>query len=211
VADNYQDIGSNTEIFPFDFNWATPPKRKVAIERYLHQKPATVDTLEEKTTETPMTFQGSVMLDSKQAYYNALDFIHNRIGKTQRFWVHHPAHFIDLKEATGLGGYVMTCIPNEFYLHVQGYERVYILTDSGDIISNKVIEATYDELAEEMVLTVNSPWDRAVEIDEYQVIGLLLLVRFDMNTFKLKMHNASLFQMDFTFHELVREYEDSDL
>lgn len=211
MADSYQDIGINTEVFPFEFNWATQPKRKISIERFLHQKPGTVDTLEQKTNDTPMTFQGSIMLDSKQAYYNALQFIHDRRGKTQRFWVRHPAHILDLTEATGLGGYVMTCVPNEYYLHVQGYERLYILENSGDIISNKLIEATYDDLAGEMVLTVNSPWDRAVQVTGYQIIGLLLLARFDMNTFKVKMHNPQLFQMDFTFYELVREYDDSDL
>lgn len=207
MADNLLGLGSEP-IFPLSLNWVTNPRTGMILSRNILQKRGTVQLLGSFTDLVPQNFQASYLLFNKEDEYNFLEFIHNQRGKNKRFWIFHPKQSFILKEIASLGSSVLICYPNRAYSSYQGFERIWIGMENGDLISREIFSVTHDDLVGEMTLSFTDPLDREITLTNYYGIGRVLLVRFEEDEFSCKIQTDTVSQIDLNFYELVKEYSE---
>lgn len=205
MADSYLDIDiANEYIFPLSINWLRQPTNAFVITRYLQTFPGTSQQINTLNEQTPITFEGTFSIYNKSDEYDLVSFIHERIGRVGRFWIPYPKQLFRLYEKASVGATSLSCVLNGADLSYQGYERVYILMKTGDIITRKVDSVTNDGI--KISLNLHQPIDRDIELDNYIQIGRFLLARFDSDKFDLEIETNNVFEYASRFVELVKEY-----
>ena len=207
MADDLLNLGTEP-IFPLSLNWLTTPQTGLIMSRSILQKRGTVQVLNILTDDVPQTFQSAYVLFNKEDEYTLLEFLHNQKGKNNRFWLFHPKQSFVLKVTASLGSSALICEPNMASSSYQGFERIWIGMNNGDLLSRHVFSVTYDELVDEMTLNLSDPLDREVNLTNYYAMGRVLLVRFDDDEFSFKIQTNVVSEIDFNFYELVQEYSE---
>ncbi len=207
MSDDYQDLGS-FERFPLLPNWVSTPESSYLVARWLVNMSGTVDSIQSITDNAPYIFNAKFMLDNKADEYDFLDFFYNRKGRHGKFWIQHPSSCFILTKTANLGATSINCEPNRAHLNYQGYERIYILMDSGDIITRKVGAVTYDAIDDEVDLELVTALDREITTTNYQMVGRMLLVRFEEDSIDVESHSSEVSEVKCAFRELSEEYSD---
>lgn len=207
MADDYQDLGSY-ERFPLVPNWASTPESSYIIARWLVNMSGTVDSLQSITDNAPLIFNAKFLIYDKSDEYDFLDFFYSRKGRHGKFWIQHPASCFILTKTANLGGTSINCEPNKAHLNYQGYERIYILMNTGDVITRKVGAVTYDDVDDEVDLELVTALDREITITNYQMVGRMLLVRFEEDNLVVESHSSEVSEVKCSFRELPEEYDD---
>lgn len=208
MADDLKDLGSNTSLFEFEPNWISEIKSTFDIARFYLRFPGGVPYMTATTDFTPVTWAATYDFQSQEEQCDFLYYLGSRSGNAQRFWNIYPRSIFNLK--LNWSSTEITCIPNDFQYLYQGHERIFVLLKGGDLLTRQVISAEYQEIGDNLVLTVNDTPPSEVEINDVAMFGMLYLVRFDQIRFKLNHHNDALSKVELSFLEL-NEYEDSDL
>ena len=207
MADDYQDLGTY-ERFPLLPNWVSQPESSYIMARWLVNMPGTVDSLTSITDDAPIIFSAKFMLYQKSDEYAFLDFFNDHRGRANKFWIQHPSSCFILTKTANLGGTSINCQPNKAHLNYQGYERVYILMDNGDIITRKAGAVTYDPVDDEVDLELVTALDRDITTTNYQMVGRMLLCRFEEDNITVESHSSEVSEVECRFRELVKEYSD---
>jgi hypothetical protein len=129
-------------------------------------------------------------------------------GRCNRFWVKHPRRHFELKTNASNGSSQLIMYPNNFHLQYQGYERLYIEMDDGDILAREITAATYNSALNQLELSINTAIDRDVTTTNHVIIGRYLLVRFDSDSMRLEAVTDQVCELSLSFTELVREYDE---
>jgi hypothetical protein len=209
VADSLLDINYPTvPLLATTPNWATRPSSKMAMTRRLVGHFGTSHQLISLTDDCPLTFEAGYTFVDKSEDNTIITFFIARRGRVQRFWVFHPHRLFRLKVAASNASDFMGCYPNDFHLQYQGYERIYIRMNDGDILTRAVTAASYNEGEDRLDLTLDSNLDRDIGLTEYDVLGRCLLVRFDTDTLRLRALTDSIGEAKLSFAELVQEYSE---
>ena len=205
MADSLLDIGGES-IFPLSPNWATKPKQSLIINRFLKEYPGTATEMETLNEETPIKQEWSFSVYNKADELTLLEFIHDHKGRIIRFWVKYQSQSFILSQAVSVSSSIMYVEHNEFQLSAEGYERIFIEMNNGDIITRHVTAVT--EVGDELLLDLTSIIDRDIGLDDYITISRLLLVRFDDDDFSFKIDTDKISDIDLRFYELVKEYSE---
>jgi len=205
MADSLLDLGT-TPVFPLEPNWVSNPTTNISVARRVIGYPGTIQALFQITDDVPVTFTEKFTIYNKTDENTILNFFHARKGRNQRFWVKHPRKHFTLKETASSGAVTMVCEPNNADKQWQGYERIYIVMGTGDILTRKVNSVTYDAVNEEINLTLNNSLDRDVTTSNQILIGRLLLCRFDSDEMNIRWHSTVTSDFSLKFYELVKEY-----
>jgi hypothetical protein len=207
VADSLLDIGGE-DVFPLDLNWSSRPKQNFNMSRYLRNYAGTITEIEEKNPENPIIFQASADIYDKETEYDYLTFLHNRRGRTVRFWIKHPKDLFVVKDDLANGSVAIICEENNAHLSFQGFERIYLETVDGDIITRHVSSIVHDAANEEVQLNLATAIDRDLPTDDILVCGRFLLVRFDDDRNRMKIYTDHHVSFTQRFFELVKEYSE---
>lgn len=208
MADSLLDLGS-TPVFPLEPNWVSQPSTNISLSRNLLAYRGTKHSIFPITDDAPITFEAHFTIYEKSDEDTFLDFFHARRGRNQRFWVKHPRQHFALKETASNGALSMVCYPNSAHDQFQGYERIYVVMSTGDIVTRKVNSATYSSDDDEINLAINSALDRDITISNQILIGRVLLCRFDSDELSVSHVTTTTCEFSLKFYELVKEYEEA--
>lgn len=207
MADDYQDIGSGIELFPYSPNWQTNPDSNLNLARDLRSYSGTVVEVDQLTTMTPFTSDATFLVETHERIYEIVDFFVNHLARVHRFWYHHHASGFTLKEFAGVGGSSLVCYPNLANLFFEGHERIYLrYKASGDYMSRKVNSVSYDDIDDDIALTLNTVLDRNTDPADIEEFGRLILCRFDIDSLTIRFEADGLGVLRIRFYELVEEY-----
>lgn len=207
MADDYQDIGSGIELFPYTPNWQSRPGSTLSIARDVRKYSGTAVEIDQLTTKTPFVSDATFLLDGHERIYEIVDFFVSRLARVGRFWYRHPTAGFTLKEFAGVGGSNLVCYPNLANLLFEGHERIYLRYNaSGDYMSRKVNNVSYDDVDDDISLTLNTILDRDTDPGDVQEFGRLLLCRLDIDTLTINFEADGIGVVKLRFYELVEEY-----
>lgn len=205
MADDYKDIGAEP-IWPLDLDWKRAPMNLFTVTRYLQSFPGTAQSISELNEETPISFEGLFSIYNKADEFDLLEFIHDQRGRAIRFWIPYKKQMFELFDSPSLGASAINCINNGATLSYNGYERIYILMNNGDVLTRWVTNVTDD--GEKITLALNTILDRDIPLDGYVEIGRFILGRFDSDKFELQVETNNVFELSQRFYELVKEYSE---
>jgi hypothetical protein len=160
------------------------------------------------TDDVPERLKIGVTVSSKTDEYDLIDFFYNHRGRWAKFWMRSTVREFTLKENALSGSGAIITYVNGAHLQYQGYERIYIVMNNGDVLSRKVGNVTYDDVNEKYTLTLTTNLDRDLETDNHFLIARLLLGRFDEDSLILDYETDGVSEQVFTFQELVKEYSE---
>jgi len=208
MADSLLDLGT-TSMFPLEPNWVSNPKTNIGMARRVLGYRGTAETLFAVSDDVPVTFEAKFTIFNKTDENTILDFFLARKGRNQRFWIKHPRRHFTLKDNASNGAATLVCNTNDADRQWQGYERIYILMNDGDVLTRKVNSVTYSEANDEVTLTLNNVIDRDITTTNHAIIGRLLLCRFDSDEFAVRWYTTVTSDFNLRFYELVGEYSDA--
>jgi hypothetical protein len=207
MADNLTKVGS-FELFDIEPNWADDIAFEHQMSRRLIAYAMGAATLEAIAPEIPVAFELQFLCEDKQAEYDLLTFFISKKGRLTRFWLRHPAAAFTLKTNASSGASGLYCKRNRFDLVYQGYERIYILMATGDIIVRKVTACV--DGADYTYIGFDTTIDRDVTTTNHIRIGRLLLGRFNSDKAKFEFKTSTVSTVTLAFSELVKEYSLAD-
>jgi hypothetical protein len=205
MADSLLGLGSAL-MFPRNFNWLSPPSGNLEFARSVLMQPGTVHEMVTISADAPITVSGEYMTWTKADEYALLAFFHARRGRVQRFWVKYPGRAFTLQSAATTGATVLNCEVNRAYMQYQGYERIYVVMSTGDILTRQVTAVVHNEALGRIELALGNPIDRDITLTNHLMIGRLLLVRFDADDMSVRLVSDRVTEFRFSFKELVQEY-----
>ena len=207
MADSLTKMGS-FELFGLEPNWSSDISVEHLLSRRMLQYAGTPTTLEDIAPEIPIALDLEFLCWDKQREFDLITFFVSKKGQANRFWLKHPAAAFTLKTSASAGAAGIYCKRNSFDLVWQGYERVYILMSSGDLVVRKITSCSggsdYTYIGFDTVL------DRDLMATNHLRISRMLLGRFSTDKLKIKSSTDLVGRASLSFVELVKEYSLAD-
>jgi hypothetical protein len=207
LANDILNIGSFS-FFPLDINWAKQLKSKFEFGRALVQYIGTASVMDAYSEDTPEIYEFGVTITTQAEYYAMLDFWHERKGMHGKFWLKVPIEEFTLKIAATIGSTVLIVHRNEAIKIYQDRERIWIRMNNGDIITRQIQSIIEDEINDYYTLNLPNPLDRNISLTGYDLIGRLLLCRFDDDGLPIDLETNRIGEITFRVVELVNEYSE---
>lgn len=207
MADSLNDIGSFS-LFPLGLNWAKRPTVDLALARILLKHIGTSVSLETFTNDVPERITFGVTVTEKSDEYDLIDFFASRKGQHGKFWMRGPSREFTLNEDALSGSSSILTYRNGAYTQYQGYERIYIEMNNGDILTRHIQSITDDDLNDRYSLNLATPIDRDLDVDGHIIIARLFLVRLTEDKLFLGFKTDVVSEVELTVKELVKEYVD---
>jgi len=133
---------------------------------------------------------------SKAELFNILKFFETQKAMCSRFWLPVRWNYFTLYESIVSGSKDFKINEASFVDIVRGIERVFILLKNGDLITRQIVTA----------YTVFSAWDRNIAQTDIDIMGKLILCRFDQDEIEVQHITTDLSEIELTFQELGQEY-----
>ena len=204
MADNINDL-QGYPLFSFDFNWAATPSTRLAMPRYLHGFQGTSHYLETLENKNRLVFDAEVMLDSESDIDTFLDFVEDKMGIVNPFWVRHPFCYFQFETYPGAAD--TSLIYN--YVNADDFldnnNRLYIDLANGDTLAWKISNVLDSVVVDRTFITIPKPIGRALTSADVPFSGLLLFCRFGNKEFKLEYKRTRLASVKLKFVELPQE------
>lgn len=208
MANSFSGLG-DLELFPFEPSWADPPSMTPVFVRRIISQRGTVQDVESVTGDVPARMTLGFSLLSAEGVLAFSDFFMERKGRLGRFWLMHPACAFTLAASASLNQNLLVCRDNLAARQFQGYERIYLLMNDGDILIRQVTAVESDQDGSLCTLTLDADLDRVVTADTLARIGRVYLVRFDQDDLDFRFITpGAAGDVRLTFYELVKEYGD---
>lgn len=119
----------------------------------------------------------------------------------------HQAEAFTLAASASLNQNLLVCRDNLAARQFQGYERIYLLMNDGDILIRQVTAVESDQDGLLCTLTLDADLDRVVTPDTLARIGRVYLVRFDQDDLDFRFITPGVAgDVRIGFYELVKEY-----
>lgn len=207
MADSLNGMGT-FNLFPLELNWAKRPKTDLALARILLKHIGTSVALETFTDDVPERINFGVTVTVKSDEYDLIDFFASRKGQHGKFWIKGPSCEFTLKEDALSGSSALLAYRNGAYTQYQGYERIWIGMNGGDILTRHIQSITDDDLNDRYSLNLATPIDRDIDVNGHFIIARLFLVRFTEDKLFLNFLTDVVSEVELTVRELVKEYVD---
>ena len=195
-------------LFPLEINWSRRPRLDLALARILTKHIGTSIDLETFIEDAPERLNFGISILTKSDEYDLIDFFSNRKGQHGKFWIKRPSREFTLKEDALSGSVSLLVHRNGAYSQYQGYERIWIEMNDGDILTRHIQSITDDDLNDRYSLNLATAIDRDLNFDGHIIISRLLLVRFTEDRLFLGFKTDVISEVELTVRELVKEYAD---
>lgn len=181
-------------------------KATFLISRNILSYPGTVKLQQVFSEERPAQLSQTFQFHKKADEYILLEHLHSKKGMWKKFWYMFPVQAFSLSQAYVSSATELIVHKNEFSEVFRGFERIYFLLKNKDLITTKISSVAPGPGAGELTLNLNTPISRAIGLEDYIRISLLLLVRFDTDKFKFKYKSPTIGKIETKLVELVQEY-----
>jgi len=190
-----------TEIFLALPDWTTPPTLDLSFGREVIQYDEAVTRFRYLTSDLEWKSGGVFSNFFKTEEYYILDFFFRHMGRLKKFWLPVQSQYFKLATNIGNGATVFTLDDDTFQYVYRGYERLYMLLSSGDMITRKI--SSSHGSGEYSVATA---FDRAINKNNVVLFGKLALVRFDQDEIEMQHDTPEVSTCELSFKELPKEY-----
>ena len=208
MANNFSGLGDR-EIFPFEPSWTDPPSLSPVLLRRIISQRGTVQVMESMTGDVPVGLILGFSLLSASDVSGLVTFFMDRKGRFGRFWLIHPMEAFCLAAPASIDQNILICHDNLAARQFQGYERIWILMNDGDLLIRKVTAVTADQETGLCELVLDTNLDRVVNADNLTRIGRVYLVRFDQDDLNFRFSTPDVAgDIRLSFYELVKEYDE---
>lgn len=204
MADSLEDLGG-IDMLNFEPNWAGKAKASLDLARKLLNYAGSSSLMIGFSDDVPEVWQLTYQM-TKAEEYSFIDYFTTKMGKLESFWFKAPVSEFTLKSTALSGSTELVCYRNYAHRQLQGYERVYVVMHSGDILTRKLTDGVDDEDNNEISLQLATSTDRDITVANHYMIGKLLLVRFDIDTLMLDYEANAWPKIKITVRELPLEY-----
>jgi hypothetical protein len=202
MADSLLDLGSDTNIFTYAVDWSSNPSIGDDFGRETIQENQGQVAYRTLTTDLNCSVQYGFTNLSKADEYNILAFFHARQGRLERFWLPIYPQLFTLAAAISSGSNQFQIVQNSAYKMLHLYERLFIKTNSGDLITRKFLANPAND-----IFTTVSAFDRNIALADVMYFSRLILCRFDQDKIEMKHETDSVSSCSIKFKELSKEYD----
>ena len=203
MADDLAGLGSYN-IFPLDPDWAQNPKSSFDMVRVVQQYQGTAQSLSSRTDYVPIKFEAGFSIWDRDDEYDLIDFFDTVKARVGAFWLKMPKWAFTTDSKITAGATSFPCYENDASKQYQGFERVYMILNNGDVISRAITTAVNNG-AGRVNLNFDGPLSVDIETTDYYRTGRLLLVRFDNDELKVECETDGVFKFNLKFQELPVE------
>jgi hypothetical protein len=205
VADSIQTLGS-VDVFPFLPNFKDRLTNKFVPVIDALSFPGTSIEVDPVLEKSPLVVSCSAMFETKAELNTFLTFVDGKFGPLKCFWYYmQTSHFKMIDPITSGADRFVTNF-NYYGETYKTVDRIFIRKTNGDLIVRRVTAATDDLGDMETTIEVTPTIDLDIAVDEVDMIGRVLYVRFDIDTFRIKNQNANVSTTSFRLNERVKEY-----
>ena len=207
MADDIQDIGTNTLMWREQPNWVDDVENEMLFSRDIPEYPSSSMDLLVHTAKVPRKIKYSYDNLSKQKELELLNFFTARKGRHGGFWLVGYNKEMQVSQDIPSGTKDIVYENNSFLDGRLGHERIFILLKNGDLITRQIDSAVYFDPEETQIYsTVVTAWDRSIVVPDIFLVGRLWYVRFDTDELKTDYEKIDISSVTLNFYELVEEY-----
>ena len=222
MADSKTGLGTVSTILTIKPDWQRLPSSGFQAGRQMLQDGAGTTAVRTLVLgKLPFSFSYGFTNLSKEAEYDLLEFFYNRKGMFDRFWLPVWFNILPVIQYVPESGdpYVFRNTFKPFGLYgldfldiYQGYERLFVEMNDGDIITRKITDCHADEITpENLVCDTDTNFDRDAALSDIKIFTLLKLCRFDQDELEINHISGKISSCELSFKELTKEYADMDV
>lgn len=186
-------------------NWSRAPDRRFDLNRVIHHDGASTVEITSLNDLLAYRVQCGYLNTTKAEERELLDFFEARKGRTQRFWTPVWKDLFTLASDALVYDDHLTIENAQTVNAFQGHERIFILTNSGHLITRHVTSVAVGPSSTE-ILYLESVLQRAIDVSDIAYFGRFILARFDSDSLTLRYTSAGVSRVEVRFRELIREY-----
>jgi hypothetical protein len=191
-----------TTIFQLLPNWESSPEMEIPFGREVIQYDEAATVFRFLTSDLGWKVSADFFNVSKSVEFSLLDFFLQHKGKLNKFWLPVQFNYFKLKYNIAINSTSLFFNDDSFQFVYQGYERLFMLLKSGDMITRKISENLGGG-----EYSVESAFDRAIAVSDVVLFGKIILCRFDQDELSLQYDTTDLSSCSLSFQELAKEYK----
>lgn len=203
MADSLLDLGATSDIFTQKPDYADGISSGLDFGRDVLQFNAGLITTRNRTHDLAMNLVYNFQNLSKETEYYLVNFFCTQRGQNKRFWLPVWEQSFKLAAAISVLSYTFQMTDNHFNDVARFYERIFIYTKTGDLITRKLLSCVGN------VFTVETAFDRDLAVDDVLYFGRLVMARFGQDELDVKHVTNTISSAEASFIELPKEYESS--
>lgn len=200
MASSWADMGGGTDVFALGADWKSAPTQTLEPYRTIIQYPGSGIKIRDITDDIQIKFSMHMGNMNKAGEYNLLSYFAAHRGRANAFWLPMPKNYWTMRGDMVPGFLQYVPITDAQTAWLRGYERMFVLLNNGDYIGRKILS-----IGSQLIL-LNTAADRVVHAADVNIIGKLLLCRFDQDELELSHTSSALSDCDISFCELPKEY-----
>jgi len=202
VADSIADLGSPAAVFVLKPDWTNEPSLRLSSGREVLQYNGARASLRPLSTYTGRTIEYAFSVFDKEDELYILNFLQTQRGRKLRFWIPLWFQEFQLAEAIVNGSYQFKINDSDFADIVKYYERIFIYTNAGDLITRKVLSQI-----DAVTYVVETAFDRNIALADVSFFGRIILCRFDQDELEMSCETDRVSSCSLAFKELPKEYD----
>ena len=205
MADDYQDLGTITEKWMREPNWAKDISSEWAESKYFISYPGTAMSMGPLSDKVPKMLQYRFMNRTKAQELEFLNFLNAQKGRWKKFWIPTWIAHFELTEMAPNGVSHIHVKNTKFKMLWGGHERLHFFMTNGDHVTREITDV--DETSESVeTLWLTTALTRQINPEDVFFIGFYLLARLDIDEIEFRHHTSAVSEFDLSVIELVREY-----
>jgi hypothetical protein len=206
LTDYLTGLGGYT-LYKLPIDVKQSPKSQLIPSRQFLGEPGTRRDVVTHTTNLPLKYSIGFSHLERAEFYAMLEFFHAVRGRRAPFWWIFEQNLFTPSANYVTGQSVIGVEENLSVLDYRGHERVFILLDSGDLLTFQVTAiAPGLNPGDPYSMTLGEVLDRDILMTEIEMFGKLLFCRMDTDELKMPFSTSETATANLDFMELVEEY-----
>lgn len=206
TGDSIEDLSRTQIILRKKPNWATNPKRVIQMNRDLVEYEESSITIINISDFLIHVITYSYTFVNREEVFDYITFFNAQQGKLKRFWLPIIRNEFALVDPVSTFDGSLLVVDTGFAEVYQGYERIYLELQDGNLITRKVTGVVDNGDGTE-TLQLETLMDRDIALSEVNLFSRIMLVRFDKDALQLTHSTDAIAEVTMKYLELVREYE----
>lgn len=195
-------------VFTMKPCWATRPSMEIQFGREVIQYDKSVLKYRNLTSNIGWKYTMGFTTIDKVEEHKLLTFFFQQKAMVNRFWCPVRSNYFILADDIATGSSNISIEPDDFLDIVKYTERLFILLKNGDWITRQFAGHMGPGDGDFRVV---SPFDRDITPEDVDIMGKLILCRFDSDEIQLAHSTATQAEVALTVQELGQEYISEEL
>lgn len=206
MSDYLNGLGGYS-LYRFEIDVKRSPQSALNASRQFLDDAGTKRGVATYTTNLPLIHSVSFTELERGNIKNLIEFFNTVRGRLKSFWWIVQQNLFTPASDYLLNQTVLAVEQNLFGENFRGYERIFLLLSSGDLLTFKVAAVISGLLpADPIGLQISAPLDRNLDIDEILIFGKLIFCRLDEDELKVKFSTSEIAETEIKLRELVEGY-----